>query len=428
MYYDLVVVGGGPAGLAAAEEAKKNGAGSVLIIERDKELGGILNQCIHSGFGLHVFKEQLSGPEYAQRFIDRLEGTGIEVMTDTMVLAITPQKEVYAINEEKGYMKIEAGAIVLAMGCRERTRGAIAIPGERPSGIFTAGTAQRYINMEGYMVGKKVLILGSGDIGLIMARRMTLEGAKVEAVVELMPYSNGLKRNIAQCLDDYNIPLYLSHTVTDIIGENGRLSKVIVSKVNGYDPIPGTEIEFDVDTLLLSVGLVPENELTRNAGIEIDRRTNGAIVDENNMTSVEGIFSCGNVLHVHDLVDFVTHESERAGKAAAEYLKAKAEQKTAEETEKPINLINGDCIGYTVPQKVTVSKVDKFIEVLFRVRAVLKDVNAVVKAGDTVLMSKAHEQMLPAEMEKIIIPKKMLEMANGRDITIGIEKIEKEGE
>ncbi len=427
MYYDLVVVGGGPAGLAAAEEAKKNGAGSVLIIERDKELGGILNQCIHSGFGLHVFKEQLSGPEYAQRFIDRLEGTGIEVMTDTMVLAVTPQKEVYAINEEKGYMKIDAGAIVLAMGCRERTRGAIAIPGERPSGIFTAGTAQRYINMEGYMVGKKVLILGSGDIGLIMARRMTLEGAEVKAVVELMPYSNGLKRNIAQCLDDYGIPLYLSHTVTDIIGENGRLSKVIVSKVNGYDPIPGTEIEFDVDTLLLSVGLVPENELTRNAGIEIDRRTNGAIVDENNMTSVEGIFSCGNVLHVHDLVDFVTHESERAGKAAAEYLKAKAEHKE-ESDEKPINLINGEFIGYTVPQKVTVSKVDKFIEVLFRVRAVLNNVNVVVKAGDTVLMSKTHEQMLPAEMEKLIIPKKMLEMANGRDITVGIEKIEKEGE
>lgn len=428
MYYDLVVVGGGPAGLAAAEEAKKNGAGSVLIIERDKELGGILNQCIHSGFGLHVFKEQLSGPEYAQRFIDRLEGTGIEVMIDTMVLAITPQKEVYAINEEKGYMKIDAGAIVLAMGCRERTRGAIAIPGERPSGIFTAGTAQRYINMEGYMVGKKVLILGSGDIGLIMARRMTLEGAEVKAVVELMPYSNGLKRNIAQCLDDYGIPLYLSHTVTDIKGENGRLSKVIVSKVNGYDPIPGTEIEFDVDTLLLSVGLVPENELTRNAGIEIDKRTNGAIVDENNMTSVEGIFSCGNVLHVHDLVDFVTHESERAGKAAAEYLKAKKEGKAEASEEKPINLINGEAIGYTVPQKVTVSKVDKFIEVLFRVRAVLNNVNVVVKAGDTVLMSKTHEQMLPAEMEKIIIPKKMLEMANGRDITIGIEKIEKEGE
>ena len=421
MYYDLVVVGGGPAGLAAAEEAKRNGAGSVLIIERDKELGGILNQCIHSGFGLHVFKEQLSGPEYAQRFIDRLEGTGIEVKTDTMVLGITPEKSIYAISEAEGYMKIDAGAIVLAMGCRERTRGAIAIPGERPSGIFTAGTAQRYINMEGYMVSKKVLILGSGDIGLIMARRMTLEGAEVKAVVELMPYSNGLKRNIAQCLDDYGIPLYLSHTVTDIKGENGRLSKVIVSEVNGYDPIPGTEIEFDVDTLLLSVGLVPENELTRSDGIEIDKRTNGAIVNEDMMTSIEGIFACGNVLHVHDLVDFVTHESERAGKAAAEYLKAKKAGEK-EEAEEPINLINGDFVGYTVPQKVTVSKVDKFIEVLFRVRAVLKNANVVVKCGDTVLMSKNHEQMLPAEMEKLIIPKKMLEMANGKDIEICVVK------
>lgn len=421
MYYDLVVVGGGPAGLAAAEEAKRNGAGSVLIIERDKELGGILNQCIHSGFGLHVFKEQLSGPEYAQRFIDRLEGTGIEVKTDTMVLAVTPEKSIYAISEAEGYMKIDAGAVILAMGCRERTRGAIAIPGERPSGIFTAGTAQRYINIEGYMVGKKVLILGSGDIGLIMARRMTLEGAEVKAVVELMPYSNGLKRNIAQCLDDYGIPLYLSHTVTDIKGENGRLSKVIVSEVNGYDPIPGTEIEFDVDTLLLSVGLVPENELTRSAGIEIDKRTNGAVVNEDMMTSIEGVFACGNVLHVHDLVDFVTHESERAGKAAAEYLKAKraGEEKSAE---KPINLINGDFVGYTVPQKVTVSKVDKFIEVLFRVRAVLKNANVVVKCGDTVLMSKNHEQMLPAEMEKLIIPKKMLEMAGGKDIEICVVK------
>ncbi len=421
MYYDLVVVGGGPAGLAAAEEAKRNGVDSVLIIERDRELGGILNQCIHSGFGLHVFKEQLSGPEYAQRFIDRLEGTGIEVKTDTMVLNITPEKSIYAISEAEGYMKIDAGAIVLAMGCRERTRGAIAIPGERPSGIFTAGTAQRYINMEGYMVGKKVLILGSGDIGLIMARRMTLEGAEVKAVVELMPYSNGLKRNIAQCLDDYGIPLYLSHTVTDIKGENGRLSKVIVSKVDGYDPIPGTEIEFDVDTLLLSVGLVPENELTRSAGIEIDRRTNGAVVNEDMMTSVEGIFACGNVLHVHDLVDFVTHESERAGKAAAEYLKAK-NSKTKAETEQPINLINGNFVSYTVPQKVTVSKVDNFIEVLFRVKAVLKDASVVVKCGDAVLMSKKHDQMLPAEMEKLIIPKKMLEMANGKNIEICIVK------
>ena len=422
MYYDLVVVGGGPAGLAAAEEAKKNGAGSVLIIERDKELGGILNQCIHSGFGLHVFKEQLSGPEYAQRFIDRLEGTGIEVKTDTMVLGITPEKSVDAISAAEGYMKLDAGAIVLAMGCRERTRGAIAIPGERPSGIFTAGAAQKYINMDGYMVGKKVLILGSGDIGLIMARRMTLEGAEVKAVVELMPYSNGLKRNIAQCLDDYGIPLYLSHTVTDIKGENGRLSKVIVSKVNGYDPIPGTEIEFDVDTLLLSVGLVPENELSRSAGVVLDKRTNGAIVDETMMTSIPGIFACGNVLHVHDLVDFVTHESERAGKAAAEYLKAQRENAETTEAEAPIELHNGDFIGYTVPQKVTVSKVDKFIEVLFRVRAVLNNATVVVKAGDKVLMSKKHEQMLPAEMEKLIIPKKMLEMAEGKDIEIAVVK------
>ena len=241
MYYDLVVIGGGPAGLHAAGEAKKNGAGSVLIIERNEELGGILNQCIHSGFGIHVFGEQLTGPEYAKRFIDRLSGTGIEVKTDTMVIGISPDKTVTAVNSAEGYLEIKAGAIILAMGCRERTRSSIAIPGERPSGIFTAGAAQKYINMDGYMVGKKVLILGSGDIGLIMARRMTLEGAEVKAVVELMPYSNGLKRNIAQCLDDYGIPLYLSHTVTDIKGENGRLSKVIVSKVNGYDPIPGTD-------------------------------------------------------------------------------------------------------------------------------------------------------------------------------------------
>ncbi|MBQ5898093.1 MAG: FAD-dependent oxidoreductase, partial [Oscillospiraceae bacterium] len=354
--------------------------------------------------------------------IDRLEGTGIEVKTDTMVLGITPEKSVFAISAAEGYMKIDAGAIVLAMGCRERTRGAIAIPGERPSGIFTAGAAQKYINMDGYMCGKKVLILGSGDIGLIMARRMTLEGAKVEAVVELMPYSNGLKRNIAQCLDDYGIPLYLSHTVTDIKGENGRLSKVIVSKVNGFDPIPGTEIEFDVDTLLLSVGLVPENELSRSAGVVLDKRTNGAIVDETMMTSIPGIFACGNVLHVHDLVDFVTHESERAGKAAAEYLKAQREGAAASEAEAPIELHNGDFIGYTVPQKVTVSKVDKFIEVLFRVRAVLNNATVVVKAGDKVLMSKKHEQMLPAEMEKLIIPKKMLEMAEGQDIEIAVVK------
>ncbi len=421
MEYDLVVIGGGPAGLAAAEEAKKNGAGSVLIIERDKELGGILNQCIHSGFGLHVFKEQLTGPEYAERFIDRLTGTGIDVMTDTMVLNISPDKTVFAMNAEKGYMAIRAGAVILAMGCRERTRGAIAIPGDRPSGIFTAGTAQRYINIEGYMVGKKVLILGSGDIGLIMARRMTLEGAEVKAVVELMPYSNGLKRNIAQCLDDYNIPLYLSHTVTDIKSENNRLSKVVVSEVNGFDPIPGTEMEFDVDTLLLSVGLIPENELSKSAGVEIDPRTSGAVVSEDMMTSVDGIFACGNVLHVHDLVDFVTNEAEKAGRAAAAYLAAK-KSGTAGTAETPIRLLNGTNVGYTVPQKVTVSKVDKFIEVLFRVKAVLNNATVVVRAGDDVLMTKTRDQMLPAEMEKLILPRKMLDQAAGRDIIVSALK------
>ena len=421
MEYDLVVIGGGPAGLAAAEEAKKNGAGSVLILERDKELGGILNQCIHSGFGLHIFKEQLTGPEYAQRFIDRLADSGIDVMTDTMVLNITPDKTVFAMSAEKGYMAIRAGAIILAMGCRERTRGAIAIPGERPSGIFTAGTAQRYINIEGYMVGKKVLILGSGDIGLIMARRMTLEGAEVKAVVELMPYSNGLKRNIAQCLDDYDIPLYLSHTVTDIKGENNRLSKVTVSEVKGFTPIPGTEMEFDVDTLLLSVGLIPENELSKSAGVEIDPRTGGAVVSERMMTSVDGIFARGNVLHVHDLVDFVTNEAEKAGRAAAGYLAA-GQIGSGEAAEAPIRLLNGTNVGYTVPQKIAVSKVDKFVEVLFRVKAVLDNATVVVRAGDDVLMTKTRDQMLPAEMEKLILPKKLLDQAAGRDIIISAFK------
>ena len=421
MYYDLVVIGGGPAGLAAAEEAKKNGAGSVLIIERNEELGGILNQCIHSGFGIHVFGEQLTGPEYAKRFIDRLSGTGIEVKTDTMVIGISPDKTVTAVNSAEGYLEIKAGAIILAMGCRERTRSSIAIPGERPSGIFTAGTAQKYINVEGYMVGKRALILGSGDIGLIMARRLTLEGAKVLGVVEIMPYSNGLKRNIAQCLEDYGIPLYLSHTVTDIKGENGRLSRVTVSKVNGFEPIPGTEIEFEADTLLLSVGLVPENELSRSAGIEIDSRTNGATVNEEMMTSVPGIFACGNVLHVHDLVDFVTEEAQKAGKAAAEYLRENKDGVSGE----TIEIRNGANVGYTVPQKIDTGKIGKFAEVFFRVRSVLNNAEISVKAGEEILFSKKREQMLPAEMEKLIIPKKVLDAANGRTITVSAEEAEK---
>lgn len=416
--YDLVVIGGGPAGLAAAEEAKKNGAGSVLIIEREKELGGILNQCIHSGFGIHIFKEQLSGPEYAKKFIDLLPGSGIEIKTDTTVIGITPEKIITAVSAEEGFLKIEAGAIILAMGCRERTRSSISIPGERPSGIFTAGTAQKYINVEGYMVGKKVLILGSGDIGLIMARRMTLEGAKVEAVVEIMPHSNGLKRNIAQCLEDYGIPLYLSHTVTDIKSENGRLSKVVVSKVDGFEPIPGTEIEFDVDTLLLSVGLVPENELSRKAGILLDSRTNGAVVDGKMMTSVPGIFACGNVLHVHDLVDFVTAEAQKAGKAAAEYLSGKI----SVSPEDIIEIEAGDFIGYTVPQKIELSETEKFEEIYFRVKKVLNNAKIVLSDENGAVLSKNREQMLPAEMEKLIIPKKILEEAKGRKLFVSVKE------
>ena len=414
MKYDLVVVGGGPAGLAAAYEAYQNGVEKVLIIERDKELGGILNQCIHNGFGLHTFKEELTGPEYAGRFIDMVKGTNIAVMLDTMVLEIEG-KIIHAINTEKGYLTIEAEAIVLAMGCRERTRGAISIPGDRPSGIFTAGAAQRFINMEGYMVGKKVVILGSGDIGLIMARRMTLEGAKVEAVVELMPYSNGLTRNIVQCLDDYGIPLYLSHTVIDVKGD-GRLKKVIIAKVDeNRQPIKGTEIEFDADTLLLSVGLIPENELSKNAGVELDLRTNGLVVSESMETNREGIFACGNVVHVHDLVDFVTEEAKNAGKNAARYIKGKKRLNHFTEIK------NGENISYTVPQKFEIESLDGNLNVFMRVRNVFKNKQIVVKDEEgNVIQSFKKPHVVPAEMERIIILKDKLKNAKGA-ITISLE-------
>lgn len=410
---DIAIIGAGPAGLAAAYAAHKAGAKDILLIERDSEPGGILNQCIHNGFGLHRFGQELSGPEYAGRYIDMLADSGVKLKLGTMVVGIE-NKVVSAVSRENGYEEIKAKSIILAMGCRERNRGPIFVPGDRGSGVFSAGCAQRYLNIEGYLVGKRVVILGSGDIGLIMARRMTLEGAKVLAVAEIMPFTNGLSRNVAQCLDDFGIPLYLSHTVTRVIGRS-RVEGIEISEVDAkMKPIPGTEISFDCDTLLLSVGLVPENELTRGAGIEIDPRTNGARVDENMQTSEDGVFACGNVLHVHDLVDYVSAESEKAGLAAAEYVLAGEKSEKSEKRYRSI--APGEMIGYTVPQKFDDGDPQP-LEIFFRVRSKMRRGEITVFSDGQKLASFKREFLAPGEMQKIVLPRVLLDRAKG-DLTV----------
>ena len=386
----IVIIGGGPAGMSAAIAAYESGERDILILERDAALGGILQQCIHNGFGLHRFGEELSGPEYAWRYEKKVRELGIEFKLNTMVLDITPDKIIRATSAQDGIIEIKAEAIILAMGCRERPRGALNIPGERPSGIYSAGMAQKLVNMMGYMPGKNVVILGSGDIGLIMARRMTLEGAKVHAVCELMPYSGGLARNIEQCLNDFGIPLKLSHTVTKIHGKE-RLEGVTISRVDeNRRPIDGSEEYIPCDTLLLSVGLIPENELTKNAGLSLDRITGGASVDQDRQTENAGIFSCGNVLHVHDLVDFVSEEAEIAGKSAAAYVNGGLEQNTS------VTISTDGKIRYTVPQRISAKK---DVSVYFRVGNIYRNSRIVVKDGERVILSKKKEKLAPGEME-----------------------------
>ena len=418
--YDIVIIGGGPAGLSAAVSARKNGIDSILILERDKELGGILNQCIHNGFGLHTFKEELTGPEYAGRFIDQVKELNIEYKLNTMVMDISPEKVVTAMNREEGLFEIQAKAIVLAMGCRERSRGALNIPGYRPAGIISAGTAQRLVNMEGYMPGREVVILGSGDIGLIMARRMTFEGAKVKVVAELMPYSGGLKRNIVQCLDDYGIPLKLSHTVVDIKGKE-RVEGITLAEVdNRGKPIPGTEEFYSCDTLLLSVGLIPENELSNGMGVEMNPVTSGPKVNESLETSIEGVFACGNVLHVHDLVDFVSEEAAAAGKNAAAYVKDGAQKSEDQEVIK-IRAVEG--VRYTVPGTINVARMDENLTVRFRVGGVYKNCYVSAYFDEERVIHKKRQVVAPGEMEEIKLTKEqLLSYPELKNITVKIEE------
>ena len=403
MKYDLVVIGGGPAGLSAANAAWEAGCRSICIVERDRELGGILNQCIHNGFGLHYFKEELTGPEYAGRFIEKIHSTGVNIRLEAMALEVTPEKHVHIVSPSGGYEVLEAKAVVLTMGCRERSRGALNIPGYRPAGIYSAGTAQRLVNMEGFMPGRRVVILGSGDIGLIMARRMTLEGAKVLVVAELLPYSGGLKRNIVQCLNDFDIPLKLSHTVVNIEGKE-RVSGITIAEV-GPDrkPIPGTEVHYDCDTLLLSCGLIPENELSRGMGVDISPITNGPVVDESLQTSIPGVFAAGNVLHVHDLVDYVSEEAAAAGRAAVRYL---AQGETAKRHEIPVTFEGG--IRYTVPASIDPELVADDLVLRFRVGSVMKKRMVKLFLDDDTVLSRKRPVMAPGEMEELKLTKDML--------------------
>lgn len=416
---DLVIIGGGPAGLAAAVQARKNGVEDILILERDNELGGILNQCIHNGFGLHTFKEELTGPEYAGRFIEMVKELNIPYKLNTMVLDLAEDKTVTAMNKEDGLFQLHPKAVVLAMGCRERPRGALNIPGYRPAGIFTAGTAQRLVNMEGYLPGRKVVILGSGDIGLIMARRMTLEGAQVQVVAELMPYSGGLKRNIVQCLDDFGIPLKLSHTVVDIQGKE-RVEGITLAQVENGKPIPGTEEHYECDTLLLSCGLLPENELSRAAGVQLNPVTNGPAVNESLETNIPGVFAAGNVLHVHDLVDYVSEEAGAAGRHAADYIRGGEQAQQAATL--PVRCENG--VRYTVPTTIRPDCAGETLTLRFRVGNVYKNKKIAVYAGDTCIFSRRRPVLAPGEMETVQLKGELLRAhPEAAQITVTLEEV-----